>query len=91
MTSKEGLGESLTAVEQRVPGEHDPLVTILREPADTVLRVTRRVEALHGDGPDTESLAVRRGLGYGLAVLAPDDREVRGPQVATLVRQCRIS
>lgn len=78
-------------MEQRVPGEHDLLVAILREPADAVLCVAGRVEALHRDGPDAEALAVRRGLGHGLTVLTPDDREVWGSQVAALVRRRRIS
>ena len=82
-----GIARSLTAVEQRVAGEHDLLVAILREPADAVLRVAGRVEALDSDGPDVETLAVRRGLGDGLAVLSPDDKKVRCPQVAALVRQ----
>lgn len=73
-----------TAVEERVSREDHLLVAVLREPAYAVLRMARRVEALDSDAPDLEAVAVGRGLRDGLAVLASDDGQVRGPQVAAL-------
>ncbi len=74
----------LTAMEQRISGEDYFLLSVLGEPADAVLRMARRVEALHGNAPNLKPLPIRRGLRDGIAVLAPDDREIRGPQIATL-------
>ena len=82
---------SLTTVEKRVPRENDPLVAVLREPADAVLRVAGRVEALHGDVPELKALAIWRGLGDGLTVLAPDYGELWSSQVAALCTWCYIS
>lgn len=65
-------------MEQRVAREHDLVAAVLHEPADAVLRVARRVEALDGDVADLEALAVARRLGHCLAVLAADDGELIG-------------
>lgn len=64
-------------VEQRVAGEHDALaVAVLEEPADAVLRVTWRVQALDGDAAQREACAVGGRAGYAFRVFAADDGEV---------------
>jgi len=73
-------------MEQRVAREHDLVPVVLHEPADAVLRVARRVEALDGDVANLEALAVARRLGYGFAVLAADDGELGEVQFRELGR-----
>lgn len=64
-------------MEQRVSCEHCLLIAVLREPADAVLCVAGRVEALHGNTPDLETFAIGRGQSDGFTILAADDGEVR--------------
>lgn len=46
---------------------------LLHEPADAVPRVARRVQTRDLDAADLELLAVRRGEGHALGVLAGPD------------------
>lgn len=79
-------------VEQRVAREHGPPARVLQEPADAVLRVARRVQALDGDAADGPALAVARRLGHALGALACDDGQVRQPQLLAelLVAACVV-
>ena len=63
-------------MEERVTGEDDLLLAVLRKPADAVLRVAWRVQALDRDAAELEPFAVRGRLGRRLAVSAADDGEV---------------
>lgn len=63
-------------VEKRIASEDDPLVSVLQEPADTVLRVTWRVQAFDGDVTQLEAGAIRRSLCHALGVFAANDGEV---------------
>lgn len=65
-----------TAVEERVAGEDDLVLAVLREPADAVLRVAGRVQALNRDASELEPLAVGGRLCRRLAVPAADDGEI---------------
>lgn len=67
-----------TADEEGVAREDSPAGLVLEEVADAVLRVARRVDALHDNVPDLKGLPVRGGLGDALAVLASDDSEAGG-------------
>lgn len=69
-------------MEQRVAGENDLVVAVLREPADAVLRVTRGVKALYRNAAELEAFAVRWRCGGRLAVLAADDGQI-------FVAECR--
>lgn len=63
-------------MEEGVAGEDDLVVAVLHEPADAVLGVARRVEALDRDAADLEPIAVAGSGRDGLAVLAADDLQV---------------
>lgn len=71
-----GRRKKPTAVEERVTSEDDLVLAVLREPADAVLRVAGRVQALDRDAAELETLAVGGSLGRRLAVPAADDGEV---------------
>lgn len=70
-----GALEELAAagVEERVAGEDGPLVAVLQQPADAVLRVAGRVQGLDGDAAHLPGLAVGGRPGHTLRVLAGDD------------------
>lgn len=79
------LEELATAgVEQRVAREDDLVRAVLHEPADAVLRMARRVQALDGDAADLEARAVGRRLRDGLGVLAGDDGQVGQAELFSL-------
>jgi len=64
----------LTADEKRIAGEDCSLVAILKQIADAVLRMARRVQSLHLDAiTNRERLAVARGLVDLRTLLAADD------------------
>lgn len=69
-------------MEQRVAGENGLVVAVLCEPADAVLRVARRVQALHRNAAELEAFAVRRRSGGRLAVLTTNDGQI-------FVAECR--
>lgn len=70
---------SPTTVEQRISREHRLLVAILGKPANAVLRMAGGIKALHSNAPNLEAFAVGWCLGHRIAVLTPNDGEIRSP------------
>lgn len=64
------------SMEQRVARKHNFFASVLHEPADAVLGVAWRVQALDGDTADLEAGAVGRCLGHAFGVFAGDDWQV---------------
>jgi hypothetical protein len=62
-----------TADEKRISGEDSLIPAVLHIKADTVLRMTRRVDALDADGTQLEDFIVGGCLCDSLAVFAADD------------------
>lgn len=71
-------------VEECIAGEDDPLVSVLQEPADAVLRVAWCVQAFDGDVAQLEAGAIRRRLCHALGVFAANDGEVRTVELLSL-------
>ena len=63
----------LTANEQRITSKHRPVLSILEEIADTVLRMTRCMQCLDLDAAYIERLAMAWDLIDSAAVLAAYD------------------
>lgn len=80
------MREIQTTVEQGVAREDHLVVTVLHEPADAILRVAWRVQALDGDAAQREALAVLRRCSDVLAVSSAKDLQVRHTQRAALLR-----
>lgn len=68
--------EQRTAVEQRIAREDDLVVAVLHEPADAVLGMAWRVQALDGDAPQLEAVTVGRRLRHAVALFSADDGEL---------------
>lgn len=68
--------KKLTADEEGITGEHHPVVPVLHEPADAVLRVTRRVQARDRDAADLQLLVVARRQRHARGVLASPDGQL---------------
>lgn len=67
-----------TSNEKRIPRENHLLLPIFHQPANTVLRMTGRMQRLDRDlVTDLETLSVFGGLGHGFAIFAADDGEVK--------------
>ena len=76
LANAEGDHSLITADEERVPREDNPVIPILHEPANTVLGMAWRMQRLDGNAlPDLEGLLVSWSAGDGLAVLAAEDRQ----------------
>ncbi len=73
-----------SAVEESIAREDDPVIAVPYVPADAVLRVARRVQPRHGNASQLEALAVRRGRGDGLAILASVYRQGWQAEIAPL-------
>ena len=66
-----------TCNEQSISSKHDPLVPIFRIITDAILRMARGVQGSDRDAlSDLEFLPVLGGLGYQLAVLSTDNRQL---------------
>lgn len=63
-------------MEQRIARKDDLVVAVLHEPADTVLGVAWRVQALDGDAPQLEAVTVGRRLRHAIALFSADDGEL---------------
>lgn len=63
-------------MKESVARKDDLVISILHKPANTVLRVAGRVEALDLDATKREALAVRGRRGDGLAVFTANYRQV---------------
>lgn len=71
-------------MEQSISREHNLVITVLHEIADTVLCVAGCVEGLDIDAANLELLSVGRGPGYFLTVFTSDDLEGRASKVGEL-------
>ncbi len=75
-TTKAQQKHKHTSDEQRVPGKHHTILSILHQIADAVLRVTGRMKRRDGDLlSNGELLAMLRCLGNRLAILATRYRQ----------------
>lgn len=77
--------KDFTGVEKSVTSEHHLFSTIFHIPADAVLGVAWRIQTLHRDTPQLESLAILWCLRNSLRILASNDLEVRQPKLASLI------
>lgn len=66
----------LTSNKQRITSEHHPLLPILHEIANAILRMARGMQSFHGDAlADLERFVVRGSLRDRLAAFSSDDGE----------------
>lgn len=71
------VNDYLTTDEQRISGEDRLVVAILKQIADAILRMARRVQRLHLDSlANGECLAVAGSLCDLVTILATNDRNV---------------
>lgn len=66
-----------TANKKRIPRKNNPLISILHEIANTILRMTRGMQRLDRDAfSDLERFPMLRRFGYRCAALSADDGEL---------------
>lgn len=63
-------------MEQCIARKDDLVVAVLHEPADAVLGMAWGIQALDGDAPQLEAVAVGRCLRHAVALFSADDGEL---------------